>query len=224
MADQTTTTVLSRLQGLLNRGEELDASAGRLEDYEFDAQLHAFRAQFDVFLEDYFDGHTYARYIRETMDQYEDYKSLFLPNVLPLLGALMSDIQAGYLTTYRERIHADVSGDFLTMAEYLLSEAYKDPAAVLLGGVLEQHLRQLCAKHEIPAEIDTEHGPRHKRADQLNSDLAREQVYSGLDQKQITAWLDLRNKAAHGKYDEYNVDQVSLMLQGVRGFVTRYPA
>jgi hypothetical protein len=42
-----------------------------------------------------------------------------------------------------------------------------------------------------------------------------------LDQKNVTAWLDLRNKAAHGKYTEYQKDQVELMMQGVTQFMAR---
>lgn len=58
----------------------------------------------------------------------------------------------------------------------------------------------------------------------MNSDLVNAQVYSKLDQKNVTAWLDLRNKAAHGKYSEYTKDQVSLLIAGVRDFLTRNPA
>jgi hypothetical protein len=43
-------------------------------------------------------------------------------------------------------------------------------------------------------------------------------------QKNVTAWLDLRNKAAHGKYAEYQGEQVSLLLAAVRDFITRASA
>jgi hypothetical protein len=62
-----------------------------------------------------------------------------------------------------------------------------------------------------------------KKADQMNADLAKANVYNMLDQKQITTWLDLRNKAAHGKYSEYTEDQVGLMIQGVINFMARVP-
>jgi hypothetical protein len=109
------------------------------------------------------------------------------------------------------------------MAEHLLEEKYKDPAAVVGGSVLEEHLRQLCTAVSLPVE-DIPVGrnvPIAKKADTLNSDLARIGKYTKLDQKSVTAWLDLRNKAAHGKYDEYTWDQVQLMLAGVRDFVAR---
>lgn len=58
----------------------------------------------------------------------------------------------------------------------------------------------------------------------MNADLAGANVYSKLDQKNVTAWLDLRNKAAHGKYGEYTKEQVALLIQSVRDFITRNPA
>lgn len=45
-----------------------------------------------------------------------------------------------------------------------------------------------------------------------------------LEQKSVTAWLDLRNKAAHGEYSEYNENQVKQLIIGVRDFIVRNPA
>lgn len=53
----------------------------------------------------------------------------------------------------------------------------------------------------------------------MNSDLARANIYSSAYQKQIIAWLGIRNSAAHGKYSEYSKEEVSLMLQGIRQFI-----
>ena len=52
----------------------------------------------------------------------------------------------------------------------------------------------------------------------------KNQIYSKLDQKSVTAWLDLRNNAAHGHYDKYEAVQVELMISGVRDFIARNPA
>ena len=70
----------------------------------------------------------------------------------------------------------------------------------------------------------TSHENVPKKADTLNADLAASGVYGKLDQKNVTAWLDLRNKAAHGHYKEYTKEQVTLLLNAVRDFVTRLPA
>lgn len=141
-----------------------------------------------------------------------------------VIEGLQDDIKNGYVTRLTELIHGEVFGDFLEMAEHLLEEGYKDAAAVITGGVLEGHLRQLCNKHSIPVEVSSSSGVRAKKADQMNSDLAGATAYSKLDQKNVTAWLDLRNKAAHGLYDLYTKDQVALFLPSVRDFITRVPA
>jgi hypothetical protein len=146
---------------------------------------------------------------------------LALSPLLGILRALRSDYEAGRLQSVVELVHADVFADFLEMADYLLQQAYKDPAAVIAGSVLEEHLRKLCDKHGV-STLKPDGSP--KKTDTLNSELAAAGVYSKLDQKSVTAWLDLRNMAAHGLYAEYAREQVALMLQGVRDFASRYPA
>jgi hypothetical protein len=145
---------------------------------------------------------------------------MFFKEIQGILSALRKDYEAGYMNKIEELIHADLFSDFLEMAEHLLEEGYKDPAAVLVGGVLEEHLRKLSDKHGISAA----QGGHPKKADTLNSELAGSSAYSKLDQKNVTAWLDLRNKAAHGNYGEYVPGQVRLLIQSVRDFLTRVPA
>lgn len=147
--------------------------------------------------------------------------SMALAPVRGVLEALKNDYESGYLQSVVELVHAETFSDFLEMAGYLLEQGYKDPAAVIVGSVLEAHLRKLCDKQGITV-TNADRTPR--KADTLNSELTVAGEYSKLDQKSVTAWLDLRNKAAHGKYAEYTREQVTLMLQGVQDFVARHPA
>jgi hypothetical protein len=120
-----------------------------------------------------------------------------------------------------ELIHADTFSDLLEMAKYLLDEGYKDPAAVIAGSTLEGHLRALCAKHEI-ATGSPNGGP--KKANLLSEELVKVEAYPNSDGKAVTAWLALRNDAAHGHYDKYQAAQVGLLIDGVRDFIRRVPA
>jgi hypothetical protein len=137
------------------------------------------------------------------------------------LRALRNDYESGYLQSVTELIHADIFADFLEMADYLIQQGYRDPAAVVVGSVLEEHLRKLCDKNHISV-VKSDGSP--KKADTLNADLAAANVYTKLDQKSVTTWLDLRNKAAHGHYTEYTQEQVALMILGIRDFALRKPA
>lgn len=109
--------------------------------------------------------------------------------------------------------------------EFLLDQGHNDAAVIMCGSELEKHLRKLCVNNGIDVFLpsSTTGEPQPKRAERLNAELASINVYGKLDQKHITSWMDLRNKAAHGEYHEYNAEQISLMIQGVREFTTRYP-
>ena len=143
-----------------------------------------------------------------------------LDRQIGVVKALISDIQNGYLVFFEELAHSNVFSDYIEMSEYLLDRDYKDAAAVIAGSTLEVHLRLLCTKNEVSTEVDG----KNKMANVMNEDLAKKNVYKKLDQKSITSWIDLRNNAAHGNYDEYDKDQVKLQIAGIRNFIARYPA
>ncbi len=138
-----------------------------------------------------------------------------------ILQSIKAEVTNGWLTGYKGLVSAEIFSDLLEMAEYLLSEQYKDPSAVMVGSILEEHLRQLCSKHGISISDSKNERQIPRKADSLNVDLAIQGIYNKLDQKSVTSWLDLRNKAAHGNYKEYTIQQVELMLQGVRDFIVR---
>ncbi len=68
---------------------------------------------------------------------------------IPILRRLKSDIENGYLRKTANIISAEVFGDFLEMAQHLLGEGYKDPAASLTGAVLEDGLRRIARNNNI---------------------------------------------------------------------------
>jgi len=138
-----------------------------------------------------------------------------------ILKAIRHEVDNGYLISVKGLVSGEIFSDFLEMAQYLLKESYKDAAAVMIGSVLEEHLRQLCTKNSISTEIEKEGIMISKKADRLNSDLYSSTVITKLDNKNVTGWLDLRNNAAHGKYDQYNIDQVRIMESGVSEFISR---
>ncbi|MBP7052951.1 MAG: hypothetical protein KBE65_18250 [Phycisphaerae bacterium] len=140
---------------------------------------------------------------------------------LGILTAIRGEIAGDWLFTIKGLVTAEVFTDYVEMAEYLLHEQFKDAAAVIAGSTLEEHLRQLCRKNGIPVARDKDGKDVPLKADQLNADLTKAGVYTTLDQKLVTAWLGLRNKAAHGDYGEYNPEQVKGMITGITEFMAR---
>ena len=167
---------------------------------------------------------TYSKEIGRISVEARSTRGVMYRNVAKEIGvvkALLFDINSGQIKTIEEIIHGDVFSDFLEMSSYLVEQGYKNPAAVMAGSTLEVHLRKLCDKNGI----DTlKRDGKPKKADSLNAELAGAGVYGKLDQKSVTAWLDLRNNAAHGHYDKYDEGQVRLLIDGVRDFIIRHPA
>lgn len=136
------------------------------------------------------------------------------------LTALRMDYSDGYMRTVEEVVHADLFADFLGMADELVGKGYKDAAAVIAGSVLEEHMRKLAGLHGVPVTV----GRSHKKADTINADLVKAGAYNKLEAKNVTAWLGLRNDAAHGRYDEYDKGQVVALIRDVEAFMARHPA
>lgn len=141
-----------------------------------------------------------------------------------ILLAARGELVGGWAITSRGIVSAEIFGDFMEMARHLLDEHYKDPAAVMAGSVLEEHLRQLATKFGVPIQQgDAKGKTTPKKADAINAELVKKGAYNVLNQKLVTGWLDLRNKAAHGKYSEYTSAHVDLMLQGILQFTASFP-
>ncbi len=139
-------------------------------------------------------------------------------NAKGILNAIKLEIKDGFILSIRDLVSGEVFSDFIETAEYFLKEKYKEPAAVIIGSVLENRLRSLMSANNL--DILDQKG-KQKKASLLNDELYKADVYGKLDQKSIVAWLDLRNQAAHGHYNEYNQQQVEIMLNYVRDFINR---
>ena len=220
--------LIQRIDQLIRNADEVIQTEKKLErvvgTFVDEELFHAFRAASLSFLAMTFgrDHTLYDEFNSQT--KRSGFRSSHSARVgRGILSAAREELAGGWLTTTKGLVSAEIFSDFLEMAQHLLDEGYKDPAAVMAGSVLEEHLRQLCQKHGIPTEATKQGRPQPKKADALNADLAKKEVYNRLDQKNVTAWLDLRNKAAHGKYQEYTEEQVALMLQSLSDFMVRIP-
>lgn len=189
------------------------------KDYVETGQFAGFRSSGLSFISGLFgENHSYYKEFNRQVNNSYDYN---IDSGINILLSIRYEIEHDWLISLKHLVTAEVFSDFLEMSKYLLDEKYKDPAAVMIGSVLEEHLRQLCTTHSLDTFLIKGTEPIPKKADLLNSDLTKVGVYGVLEQKNVTAWLDLRNRAAHGKYTEYTIEQVQLMYQGVLDFVSR---
>lgn len=167
----------------------------------------------------------YYKDITSILTQRNYYPGTQLKFIVGTVIALKEDLESDYLKSYSEILNSNIFSDYMEIAEHLLENGYKDSSAVIIGSTLETELRKLCEKNNIEIEVIGHNGKTSfKKADSMNSELAKESVYSKINQKQVTSWLGIRNSAAHGKYSEYTKQDVKLMLDGIKNFIANNPA
>lgn len=219
MAKPHNKTLIERAKYVISIGEAAIGGATSPNSSTDKVKYRSFVASGLAYLLDLFgDRHPYYTSFKLAVN----YSSVYnVQTAIEVIKTIVVEIENGWLATVRSLVTAEIFNDFLEMAEYLLNEGYKDPSAVMIGSVLEEHLRQLCGRHDIPITMLKGDKQLPKKADVLNAELCSKEVYNKLDQKSVISWLDLRNKAAHGKYEEYTQEQVGLMYQGVTNFISR---
>jgi hypothetical protein len=142
------------------------------------------------------------------------------------LKGLKKDFQKGLLADFGLEIEAAIAGDYMGQAEQLLAEGQSGkydhvPAAVLAGAVLEKSLRTLCDK-QSPSISTVNNNGKPLTLTPLIDVLKKNNVFNELTAKQLRAWADIRNSAAHGQFDEFNRSQVDLMIQGINNFLATH--
>jgi hypothetical protein len=142
-------------------------------------------------------------------------KSRYVTEAHGIVLSARDEYQQGFLFETRTLIEAEVFEDFLEQAEFLLRAGYIGASAVIVGCVLEDGLRKRHNRVGLPP-------PEKPKLDLMNADLAKEGVYNKLVQKQITALADLRNKAAHGQWDQFSDADVTNMLSQVRSILVNH--
>lgn len=137
-----------------------------------------------------------------------------------ILRAVKADYESGYSQAIERLVRSDLFEDFLGMADELLDKGYKDPAAVVAGSTLEEHIRKLANNANI-ATLDAK--SKKRKFDSLATDLVKVGIFSESQRKILVGWYGIRSEAAHGNYENVVATDVKHMIQGIREFMVRIP-
>lgn len=217
--------ILTQLDELIAEGQRLDASfrmsdrgtgESDVAEVEFQSFVTASRAAVERIAGK--SSEFYAAIPKEIPDRIAvlGYGGSVIPPITGALIALRQAVDAGLLVGLEDRLRANVYDDFLVQATELLSAGYHVPAIVLIGGVLEDHLRKLCQARFLS----------WKGAGSLSkfNDLLKDTLYPQTVWRRIQAISDVRNDAAHGKGASVKRDDVDDAHSYVQRFLADYPA
>lgn len=203
--------VIDRLDYLIEKGISLLSDLAEGEDET--ARFWAWQTQCTVYLNNLVgQEHEYTkRFVYKNLPSI--YDQIYIG--IEVLQALQEDVADNCLFDIKNLVSAEVFADFLGMAEHLIETGYKDPAASLIGAVLEDGLRRIASNHDIKVKSRDDLGS-------LNQRCADKGVYTRLEQQRVQFWNTLRNDADHGHFGSYTEQDVKEMLPGVRNFLARF--
>lgn len=135
--------------------------------------------------------------------------------LIAIMRAALEDLMGGYFFNAKALLEAEICCDLIEQAEQLLTAGYHAAAAVIAGSVLEQHMRSVCISRHLD---HVKPNGKYKMINDLNDELAKAGVYNSFKKKQVTAWADLRNNAAHGNSSAFNPADVAPFIQALSSF------
>jgi hypothetical protein len=156
-------------------------------------------------------------YIRfnELLDKDKNGYIDFVDSAVAIMEAVYHDLLAERLRSFRSMVEAEVFADFLDMAAHILANGFYGAAAALMGGVLERGLQDIAQARGVPLGAKGD-------LPALNARLAQAGVYNAMRQKEVQYFIDVRNKAAHGEFDQFTADDAGKMISGVRELLANH--
>lgn len=134
--------------------------------------------------------------------------------VRAILINLLADAQAGLITSVADNVRAEVFDDFLDHAKAYQNKGRKKEAGVIAGVVFEDSIRRVCRKHDIEE--------RGKKLDDLISALTKSNVLSATKAKRARVAADVRTKATHAQWDEYDEKDLKTAIEFTEEFIAQH--
>ena len=128
-----------------------------------------------------------------------------------VLRNLLADADAGLLASVADRARAETFDDFLDHAKEYLQESRKNEAGVIAGVVFEYTIRRACRKHGI--------AEKGQKLDGLISELASRGELTGVKAKRARAAADVRTKATHAQWEEFELADVQATIEFTRELI-----
>ena len=134
---------------------------------------------------------------------------------IPLFNQQMSIVKSiqerfrSSLFDIRQLAQADLFDSELDAAKELAKNKFTRAAGAVAGVVLERHLSELCANHDVTVK------KKNPQISDLNDALKNASVIDTPQWRSIQQLRDLRNLCAHDKQTEPTADQVEDLVAGV---------
>jgi len=134
--------------------------------------------------------------------------------VTTILENLLKDAEAGLIVSVADQARAEVFDDFLDHGKAYLAAGFKNEAGVIAGVVFEDSIRRVCRKIGLVE--------RGKTLDSLISALVNKSILTATKAKRARASADVRTKATHAQWDEFDKPDVENTIVFTEEFIASH--
>jgi hypothetical protein len=128
-----------------------------------------------------------------------------------VLQSLLHDAANGLLASVADQARAEVFDDFLDQAAYYAKNSKKQEAGTIAGVVFEDAIRRYSQRLGI--------AEKGQKLDTLISELASRNEFTAVKAKRARAAADVRTKATHAQWNEFELDDVLSTIEFTRSFI-----
>ena len=136
----------------------------------------------------------------------------FLPNALRTLPLLY---QKDRLQSVKAEVLSEIGLEFIDTANLLLSKGNRWAAILLAGAALEDWVRDLSQKHDLPER----EGEALIPLSLVNSSLLQKHLYSEETASKISAWDQIITRALAASDERFNNDEVNSLIKAIHSFI-----
>ena len=134
-------------------------------------------------------------------------------SVAAMLRALSTDIDNGLISSIENQTRGVVFSDFLDHARAYAERNQPSESGAISGVVFEDTIRTLCRMHNVE-----ENGVQ---LDLLISQLSKKGVLSQIKAKRARAAANVRTKATHAQWDEFDRSDVMATIEFTQELISK---
>jgi hypothetical protein len=165
----------------------------------------------------YHEDHEFIKQIKNARDTFlrgnrgNFYGQNLLWTIKGILETVKYEIAHDMLGSLENQAKGEILGDFISLSRSLLSEGFKDSAAVLACGALEDCLK----KHALNNGLNVS----EKDLSEVINSLKSKGVIKGAQAGVVQSYVQLRNKAFHAQFDKIEPPEVASLISFVEQFL-----
>lgn len=134
--------------------------------------------------------------------------------ILGLLKAVFTEWEHGLLRKVEYIVAASTFDDFLDHAVAYHKGNKKVEASVLMSAVLENTIRKIAQKNDIPTE--------GQALEQVIDSLQKADVFTPVKAKRVKGFASVRNRALHAEWDAFDIRDVGDSIAGTRELLEEF--